>query len=83
VCAGVGEHPLVRQAFRHYLIAAAATDAGSTNGGNRAEHILSANVAAVLQEALHLTTQPFKSEQLSWIYKGVLPPAWLKRNHIA
>lgn len=220
-----GDHPLVRQAFRHYLIAAGATDAGATNGATRAEHILSANVAAVLheqqrlqhdiesalniglvdfgddlrglahgalskellrpvihevrvhitphledlwqhvatrllmtmsvpgetlhldrdvplspgedhlfpselehvreddlrellaewdptagtghgsgardwakldqrmgyivnlfrsrQQALQLTTPPFTSEQLSWIYEGVLPPAWLKRNHVA
>jgi hypothetical protein len=41
--------PLVRQAFRHYLLAARSTD-----GQVKSEHVLTANVAAVLHEQRRL-----------------------------
>jgi hypothetical protein len=43
------EQPLVRHAFRHYLLAA-----GATNGCEQAEHVFTANVAAVLHEQQRL-----------------------------
>jgi hypothetical protein len=50
VAAGAAE-PLVRFAFRHYALAATATDAR-----DRAQHVLAANVAAVLHEQERLQT---------------------------